>query len=74
MEQTELLRAECRRSGVRYTRGYTLADGRRVNEDNVTCIWRDNDPVNTLTFEEDDGALFCADNMSVAQCIAAAMA
>ena len=73
-EMTEELRAECRRRGIRFTLGYTLSGGRRINEYNVTFIWVDDDPANTLSFEEDDGALFCADSMSVAQCIAAATA
>ncbi len=74
-EKTDALRAMADERGVRWTAGYRL-EGRVVNEDDVTCVW----PVEgradlTLTFAEDeDGHLWCEDELSPAQALAAAMA
>jgi hypothetical protein len=72
-ELTAKLRSECKRRGIRYTKGLLLK-GRRVDEDRFTTLWPDDDPAHTLTFEDDGETLACDDAMGVEQCIAAAMA
>lgn len=73
MTQTDSLKRTCDAIGMRYTEGYTLSDGRTVNDDNVTCLWPDDMASHTLTFVEEDGRLICEDSLSVDQCIGAVM-
>ena len=74
MSKTQRLRDKCKRRGIEYTCGLLL-DGRRVNKENVTTLWDGTDASKSLTFEEDEsGALWCADELSVSQCIGAYLA
>lgn len=76
MSKTQRLRDECERRGIEYTCGYFIAGaGKRTNEDTVTTIWDGEHVEKSLTFEEDgNGALWCADELSVSQCIGAYLA
>ena len=76
MSKTQDLRDECKRRGIKFTCGYFIAGaGKRTDEDTVTTIWDGNDVEKSLTFEEDgNGCLWCADEMSVSQCIGAYLA
>jgi hypothetical protein len=74
MSKTQDLRDECKRRGIEYTCGL-LFDGRRVNKENVTTLWDGEHPEKSITFEEDEhGCLWCADELSVAECIGAYLA
>ena len=74
MSTTDELRKRLIERGVSYKCGYSRAD-RRVDTHKVTSIWPTDDPRDAITFEEDeDGALWCADSVSVDQAIAAALA
>ena len=74
MSKTQRLRDECERRGIEYTCGL-LFDGRRVNKENVTTLWDGEHAGKSLTFEEDEhGCLWCADELSVSQCIGAYLA
>ena len=72
--KTDRLREELARRGHVYTCGLVMGD-HRVNVDNVTTIWPvADDASRTLCIEEDeDGALWVADDVTVEQAIAAAM-
>lgn len=79
MTLTDSLRDALEALGVKYTCGYTMKGGKAVNEDNVTCVWPDNDPRHTVTFEEEDGygcepCLHVEDGITVTQAIAIALA
>jgi hypothetical protein len=76
MSKTQELRDECERRGIEYTCGLVMGESkRRVNTENVTTLWDGTDAGKSLTFEEDEsGALWCADEMSVSQCIGAYLA
>lgn len=64
---TAQLRAVARLLGMRYTRGYRIgADGRRINEDNVTTLY----PSRVTVEEDEDGHLWCEDALSVRQALA----
>jgi hypothetical protein len=72
--KTDELRAVAEALGLRVTHGYTLPGGRRVNEENVTTLWPGNDPQLSLTFEEDeDGHLWCEDDLTPLQALMLAM-
>ena len=74
MSKTQDLRDECKRRGIEYTCGLVMG-GRRVNTENVTTLWDGEHASKSLTFEEDgNGCLWCADEMSVGQCIGAYLA
>lgn len=72
-EKTEALREECDRRGIRYTCGLLL-EGRPVDEDTFTTLWPDGEAAHSLTVEDDHGHLCLFEELSVEQCIAAAMA
>jgi hypothetical protein len=73
-EKTRALRAECDRRGIAYSKGYLLK-GRRINEDTVTTLWDGTDDDRGLSFEEDEnGELYCADAMTIEECIGAYVA
>lgn len=76
MSKTQELRDECKRRGIRYECGlYDGVGGPKVNVDTVTELWDGTDAGASLTFEEDEsGALWCADELSVGQCIGAYLA
>lgn len=76
MSKTKQLRDECKRRGIEYTCGLVMGDTKkRVNTENVTTLWDGENASKSLTFEEDEsGALWCADEMSVSQCIGAYLA
>ena len=76
MSKTQDLRDECERRGIKYTCGLVMGETKkRVNTDTVTTLWDGTDASKSLTFEEDEsGALWCADEMSVSQCIGAYLA
>ena len=67
---TEALRAAASALGVRYTRGYVLAGGRRVNEDNVTTLY----PACVTVSEDADGNMWVEDPVTPLQALAVAMA
>lgn len=59
---TKELRRRLAHAGMEFTKGYVLLDGRRIDEDNVTCVWTVRDePCRSLTFEEDEEGLFLQD-------------
>jgi hypothetical protein len=71
---TRELRATLDERGIRYETGYRMPHGVRVDRATVTTVWPvEGDVMATLTFEEEDGALFCVDSVSVAQAVNAAM-
>ena len=72
--KSDRLREELARRGHVYTCGLVMG-GRRINTDNVTTIWPvADDASRSLCIEEDeDGALWVADDVTVEQAIAAAM-
>ena len=74
-DKTDELRRMAKALGLRYTRGYTLPGGRRVNEENVTTLWPvQGDASASLTFEEDeDGHLWCEDDLTPLQALMLAM-
>ena len=76
MSKTKRLRAECKRRGIKYTCGLHVASrGELTNIETVTTIWDGEHVEKSLTFEEDgNGALWCADELSVSQCIGAYLA
>ncbi len=76
MSKTQELRDECERRGIRYECGlYDGVGGPKVNVDTVTELWDGTDAGASLRFEEDEyGALWCADELSVSQCIGAYLA
>lgn len=72
MSATERLREAADAIGLTWTAGYLMCDGRRVDEGTVTTLWPvPGDASRSLTFEEEDGELWCADCMAPAQCVAA---
>ncbi len=74
MSKTQRLRDECERRGIEYTCCLVMG-GRRVNKENVTTLWDGKHASKSLTFEEDEhGSLWCADELSVSQCIGAYLA
>jgi len=76
MSKTQELRAECKRRGIEYDVG--LIDGstgERYATDRTTALWDGEHAEKSITFEEDgNGCLWCADEMSVSQCIGAYLA
>lgn len=76
MSKTKRLRAECKRRGIKYDVGlYDGVDGPKYNVDKVTTLWDGTDAGKSLTFEEDEsGALWCADELTVAEAIGAYLA
>lgn len=73
MSPTERLRELCRENGIRYTCGYRSKDG-ITDEDIVTCVWFDDEPLNTTSFEESDGGeLWVADTVTPEQALALAL-
>ena len=76
MSKTQELRDECEPRGIKYECGFYIpGTNRRTNADTVTTIWDGNNVEKSLTFEEDgNGCLWCADEMSVSQCIGAYLA
>lgn len=70
MSKSDELREALDRAGVGYTCGYRMPDGHRVNVDSVTTAWPvEDDPISSLTFEEEDGELACLDSLTVEQCV-----
>lgn len=67
--RTDELRRMAKALGIRYTRGYVMGDGRRVNEDSVTTLH----PACVTFSEDEDGALWCEDAISPRQALALAM-
>jgi hypothetical protein len=67
--RTDELRRMAKALGLRYTRGYTLPGGRRVNEDTTTTLH----PACVTFSEDEDGALWCEDAISPRQALALAM-
>ena len=76
MSKTQDFRDECERRGIEYTCGLVMGETKkRVNTENVTTLWDGEHADRSLTFEEDEsGVLWCADEMSVSQCIGAYLA
>ena len=75
MSKTQLLRAECERRGIPYRAGFCTKSTERTDTDTVTELWDGEHASRSLTFEEDEsGALWCADELSVSQCIGAYLA
>lgn len=73
-ELTLELRAALRARGIAYTEGYCLPHGVRVDRDTVTTAWPvEGDALASVTYEEEDGALWCMDSVSVPQAIGAAL-
>ncbi len=71
---TEDLRELAMAQGMGLSHGYRFGDA-RVDTDRVTTIWPvPGRPDLSLTFEEEDGALWCADDMCPRQAVWAAMA
>lgn len=72
---TEELRELALTRGLEVRHGWSLPGGRRVDDDRVTTVYAvPGDPASSLTFEEDDGALWCADDMSPRQAVWAVLA
>lgn len=68
-EKTDALRRMAKALGLRYTRGYVLDGGRRMNEDTTTTLYP-----SCVTFSEDeDGALWVEDAISPRQALALAL-
>jgi hypothetical protein len=67
--KTDELRRMAKALGLRYTRGYTLPGGRRVNEDTTTTLH----PACVTFSEDEDGALWVEDAISPRQALALAM-
>lgn len=67
--RTDELRRMAKALGLRYTRGYVLDGGRRVNEDTTTTLH----PACVTFSEDEDGALWCEDAISPRQALALAM-
>ena len=76
MSKTQQLRAECERRGIEYECGFYIpGTNRRTNADTVTELWDGENHGKSLTFEEDEsGALWCADELSIRQAIGAYLA
>lgn len=69
---TKALRDAADAACLSWTAGYLMRDGRRVDEGTVTTLWPvPGDAGQSLTFEEEDGELWCADSVAPAQCVAA---
>ena len=76
MSKTQELRDECERRGIEYECGFYIPGiSGRTNADTVTELWDGESHGKSLTFEEDEhGALWCSDELSVAECIGAYLA
>ena len=75
MSKTQELRDECERRGIPYRVGFCTKSTERTDTDTVTELWDGESHGKSLTFEEDEsGALWCADELSVGQCIGAYLA
>ena len=74
--KTDDLRERLASEGIVYTCGYCGPNGARFDEDRVTCAWMEpGNALRTTTYEEDsDGHLWCADELTVEQAVAAAKA
>lgn len=72
---TERLRELALARGLEVRHGWSLPGGRRVDDDRVTTVYAvPGDPASSLTFEEDeDGNLWCADDMSPRQALGAVL-
>jgi hypothetical protein len=68
-ERTDELRRMAKALGLRYTRGYSMGDGRRVNEDATTTLY----PACVTFSEDEDGALWVEDAISPRQALALAL-
>ena len=74
VSKTVELRKACDERGIAYSKGYLLK-GRKINEDTVTTLWNGTDDDRGLSFEEDEsGELYCADAMTIEECIGAYVA
>ena len=67
--KTDELRRMASALGIRYTRGLTLAGGKRVDEDTTTTLY----PACVTFSEDEDGALWVEDAVSPRQALALAM-
>ena len=76
MSKTQDLRDECERRRIPYIVG--LCDGltgKKYATERVTSLWDGEHAEKSLTFEEDEhGCLWCADELTVAECIGAYLA
>ena len=68
-DKTDELRRMAKALGLRYTRGYSMGDGRRVDEDTVTTLY----PACVAFSEDEDGALWVEDAISPRQALALAL-